>query len=119
MGYITGAGAAASSCGEVLATADTLNAGDIATRKNTRKPCLGQQLAAAAALIVSVLECEPAAGIQVAWGAGHDLTYAFEPIGAGSEGCFGFEGQVAVCEMRVIGGDVRRVGYDQVEALTR
>ena len=86
----------------------------IRARGNLLEAGCAQQSLYGCALVPSVLNQQPATLVQVTWCRGNDLPHGLQSIAAGAERQKRFVSQIR--QMRVCGGDVRRVGYRQVKA---
>ena len=77
-----------------------------------------QELQNGLALVVVVLQQQPATGLEVARGVLDEVAQVIQPVRAGDQGFARLMAQGR--QMRVIAGDVGRVAHDDVdEALTR
>src|SRR5262245_22432408 len=75
-----------------------------------------QQLAAAHRLVMAVLQEEPAAALEMRARLPDEAAEAIQSIGAPYEGRARLEADITATQMRVVLGDVRGIGYDQIEA---
>ena len=82
-----------------------------------RKAGLRQERTHRLRLLKTMLQQQPASGVQVLRGAGDDAADRVQAIGAAGQGLRGFMAQRV--QMRVTFGHVRRVGDDGVEAALR
>ena len=92
-------------------------ASQIGLGMNVQKPCLQKERADGRALVPAVLDDQPAAGDQMAQGAGCDFSKRIKSVGARGEGGTGLEPEVTFGQMRVGVGDVGWIGDDDLEAL--
>ena len=79
-------------------------------------PCF-QQLPHGGALIVAVLQQQPAAGFQPARCSVDQYTQVIQPVRAGRQCLRRLEAQVAFAQVMIAAGNVGRVGDDQIEAV--
>src|SRR6185503_18866066 len=91
-------------------------AGQVSHRENGGISGAFKQGAAARGLVVAVLEAERAAGSEVPGRLPDDRRYAFVARGARDERLPRLEASVAVVQVAIARGDVRRIGDYDFEA---
>ena len=89
-----------------VAATDAIVVGDILPSLYFEETVLAKQVAHAFALVVAVFEEEPACAGEMSRSCIDDLADCIEAIRAGGECWGGFEAQVALREMRIIGSDI-------------
>ena len=89
--------------------------GEVAQRLEFPESRLLQQAAHGGRLVVAVLHREPPAGNQVLPGAGHDDAQRVEALASRYERLPRLEADVALPQVGIACGDIRRIADDRVE----
>src|SRR3989338_6290692 len=90
---------------ENSSAAHPFDARQVARRKHPGVPRRTEQIAHPSGLVVTVLEKQPAAGIEMLLRLRDDAADIVQPVRAGSQRAARFEAQVTLREMRIILGD--------------